>query len=222
MSVLRRSARIANRNASKPDSKPLSKPLFDLGFNAKEPQTNPSSGWNVESIYSNVETNMKSPQPAFDWNGQATPSSDWQVEYKLFTAETDMKNPSALAAAIAHHERVHKNDDWYAYDNSDSQWERELIVTARWLCIDNRILKESPEMYKKAEKYSFRLNDLMPKLYEKIEHFEEQLNVLKGYEANKVHRQLLMSRLLLTLSEHVHDKWNIFWNDIQRETNDTY
>lgn len=199
MSQPRRSARIANRNTSKPDSnasKPLSKenkPLFDLGF-----KTN-------ESL------------PTFYWDGQTTPSSDWEVEYKLFTEATDMKSPSALAGAIAHHEKIHKNDEWYAYQNSNSEWERELIVASRWLCIDNRILKESPEMYKKAEKYSFLVNASLPKLYAQINHFEEQLKTLTGYVANKIHRRLLMSNLLLTLAKHVHDKWNNLMNEINDE-----
>ena len=140
----------------------------------------------------------------------------WSLDYTLYPYETNMKDDVILNEAIADHKALHENDEWDTMF-ATTKWEKEMDVATRWLCIDNRILKESAEMRAKAKNYANKVNDLLPNLYEKIKTLEAQLDIKEGREADGVHHELLMSRLLLTAAEHVHQKWNIVMNEWLQE-----
>ena len=196
MSALRRSARIANRNASKLATTPISKPIN---------QCNP------------VKTPSHASVLTYYWDDARLHVSDWDLEYTLYDEKVDMKDPKTLQDHIAHHEKIHKNDACHAHKNSNTDWERELMVATRWLCIDNRILKASPEMLEKATMYAWTVNDSLPALYAQIDSFKEQLLTLRGYQADKISRRLMMSNLLLKLADHVHRKWNMVMHELDEE-----
>ena len=141
----------------------------------------------------------------------------WSLNYTLYPVETNMKDKDILHEAIAKHETLHEDDTWKALSSYQTVWEHELHVATRWLCIDNRILKESAEMRAKAETYANKVNDLLPALYAKINSLKKQLATTEGRNADGIHHELLMMQLLLTVADHVHEKWNIAMTEFEAE-----
>ena len=186
MSTTRRSARLA----AKADSKTSPQPSFFIF-------TGP--GQAGKSLVYNTLSSNKS----------------WSLDYTIYPAETNLKDRTILDDAIVHHEALHREDTWKALSAYSAVWEHEMDVAARWLCIDNRIIKESVEMRVRAETYANRVNDLLPALYAKIDCLKMQLYTLDGCAADGVHHELLKAELLLVVAEHVHQKWNIVLNEIE-------
>ena len=77
-------------------------------------------------------------------------NKSWSLDCTLYPVETNMKDQTILNDAIVHHETLHGEDTWKALMAYHTTWEHELDVATRWLCIDNRILKESVVMRDKA------------------------------------------------------------------------
>lgn len=141
----------------------------------------------------------------------------WSLNYTMYPAGANMKDTFILNAAIVQHEILHREVVRNALSAYTTVWEYEMDVAARWLCIDNRILKESAEMRARAETYAFKVNDLYPALYSKINHLKKQLHVLEGRDADEAHQELLKANLLLAVADHAHEKWNIVMNEFDRE-----
>ena len=145
------------------------------------------------------------------------PRSGWHLDYPVLQDDEDINNPQVVQKLIEDHEHHHQWDAHHAEWRHLPQWEGELMVSARWLCVDNRLLKASPEMRAKAEKHAWRVNDSFPALYAQIECLKKQLPTLKGVAADRVHYHLLESNLLLQLADHVHQKWNIVMHELEDE-----
>ena len=205
---LRRSARIAAKNAAKASSKNT----FELVL-----QTNP-----VPSFTFLTGPGSQGKSPLFLKLQEMSPLflkeapqsiSNCQIEYIVYPIDSDIENPEVLKELIARHEMRYENDLRNAAQIYTTEWERELDAMSRWLCIDRRILKASPEMYDKAKAFAHKINFLFPSLYEKIKALEEKQMRLQGVEGDHADRELLWANVLRRLAHHGHDKWNRVWKE---------
>jgi hypothetical protein len=205
---LRRSARIAAKNASKASSNntEASKNTIQMVL-----QTNPDP-----SFLLGPGSQGKSLFPLF-LRETSSPISSCHIEYVIFPTDADIENPQILQELIARHEMRSEFDRHRAMRIYTTEWEVEMHVASHWLCIDSRILKASPEMFKKAEVYGHKVNDLFPALYAKLKSLDDIHWRLKGIEGDHAQRERLWTSVLRQVAHHAHDKWNNVWNQVQRE-----
>jgi hypothetical protein len=144
----------------------------------------------------------------------------WNLKYTRLSDQTNLKDQNTLMDAIFWHENRCENEAWEELKNGKPGWEYELICAVRWLCIDNRILKESAMMRDKAGQYADRVNDLLGELEKKRHSLTEQvwLSKTEGCEFDKLHQELLKTDLLAVTAHHVFDKYCQVMNEVVRET----
>jgi hypothetical protein len=160
---------------------------------------------------------MTKPLPAFLKETPSPLSTFRAVEYNIYPNGSDIENPQVLKELIARHEMRYENDLIHASHLYATEWEREMDAMSRWLCIDRRILKASPEMYDKAKTYAHNINYLLPSLYAKQEALADRTMSLSGIESDAANRDLLWCSILRELAHHAHDKWNLVWNECPHE-----
>ena len=146
-----------------------------------------------------------------------SPQPFWTLDYTRLSDQANLKDQATLNAAIIEHENRCVNAMWGDLNTCTSGWEHELTSAIRWLCIDNRILKESVVMRDKARKYAEKVNDLLNALYKKRDSLREQSWKANGHEAGTLSQELLKADLLTMVAHHVHDKYNQVMNEIVKE-----
>jgi hypothetical protein len=151
---------------------------------------------------------------------ERSPQEFWTLKYTRLSDQANLKDQATLNAAIIEHEKRCDDDMWHDLDTTSSIWEYELNCAVRWLCIDNRILKESVVMRDKARQYAHRVNALLRAHQSRRDSLREQSWKATGHEADKLSQELLKADLLSAVAHHVHDKFNCVMNEIVREMAD--
>jgi len=198
--TLRRSARIANRNASKPITEPISNPKWNGEMVL---QTNPSPSFTIITGAGSQGKSLLYPAIL-----------DYHIQYVIHPNDAEMENPEVLDELIAHHSMRYLDDLKEAEQIYPTMWEREMYAASRWFCIDRRILKASPHMFARAKVLAVKINELLAELYPRIKELEERIMTLQGMESDHAFRHLLWSKVLLQLAETAHFKWNMIWRDV--------
>ena len=244
MSALRRSARIASKNASKNTSKPsqntcgfvIVDEADDRPILAEKTVSEAcSSSISVQQLFSSQSSHVPLSDSTPDHFVEKTQprlcntrydhkplsvSNGWHLEYDLFRDEMPTMSPEILSETLEFHKRNHSGDEWHAKQTCPERWKQELYPASRWFCVDSRLFLESEEMREKSKIHAYTVNRNLPSLYAHIAYLEVQVRRTTGRQLDVIRHELLMTKLLRELADHAHstwNEWNIEFNELNKE-----